>query len=404
MNENPLPDWLNNEFLEKALNSSNESNLKVISSEITNATAPGDNYGSHIYRATINISRNGLQEKLSVIIKAEVFNPELKKVMSELNAFEREINAFTVAIPQLQNLLQEKAVTNYQPYAAKCYYTSKDTPIMLVLEDLKEAGFRLANPSQVLDTKHCLLVVNTLATYHAASAVLNNRTSHKLEQVFEKGLYNTLSQEMFDLFFKPMLTELISIAQDWPECQGDIINKLRLIEENLRECLKASTQINETDFGVFAHLDVWVNNLMFHYSEDTKEVDAIRFVDFQGCQWTSPVLDLLYFINANAALEHVKNPQQIIDEYYRRLKETLAALGCVHLCPSKEYLHQQFDKRCKFGVVLGLVARSGVLMNRSDAETDASKVLKNEMFVKLSEAYKKDARKMLSIFNDRGWL
>ena len=78
------PDWINNEFLEKALNSQEECSLKVVSSVITKATAPGDNYGSDIYRAIVQISKNGLREKKSLILKAELTNTELKKVRMAL--------------------------------------------------------------------------------------------------------------------------------------------------------------------------------------------------------------------------------------------------------------------------------------------------------------------------------
>jgi Domain of unknown function (DUF227). len=127
-----------------------------------------------------------------------------------------------------------------------------------------------------------------------------------------------------------------------------------------------------------------------------------RFLDFQTCHWTSPVIDLLYFINANATMDHVKNPEIIIEEYYSGLNDTFTALGASHLCPSKLHLYQQCDKRCKFGVITGLVVRNGILGDNASA--DAVEKLLSDDKIHFGELYKKESREMLTIFHERGWL
>ena len=77
-----IPVWLNNQFLEKALNSEGDVECRVESSTVTRATAPGDNYGSDIYRVSLLISKNGEQENKCIIIKTEIRNEQLRKVCS----------------------------------------------------------------------------------------------------------------------------------------------------------------------------------------------------------------------------------------------------------------------------------------------------------------------------------
>jgi aminoglycoside phosphotransferase (APT) family kinase protein len=54
----------------------------------------------------------------------------------------------------------------------------------------------------------------------------------------------------------------------------------------------------ESGFNVLIHGDLWVNNILFGGLED-----AVRLVDFQLTHFTSPVLDLLYFIVTSATIE-----------------------------------------------------------------------------------------------------
>ena len=115
------------------------------------------------------------------------------------------------------------------------------------------------------------------------------------------------------------------------------------------------------------------------------------------------MIDLLLFINVNATIDIIKNPLIILDQYYKTLKETFSSLGHSHLCPSKEYIYDEFEKRCKFGVITGLGGRSMILMDRTEV-LDMNKMLKSESNRKFSEAYKKDVKLMLSIFYERGWL
>jgi hypothetical protein len=96
--------------------------------------------------------------------------------------FERESGAFMTIIPAVYRLLDDKSPGEFQPCAPRYlhYHSGSPTPA-IVLDDLKEQGFRMADRKVGLDMKHCLLVMKTLAQSHAASAVLHL----KVPEVFE---------------------------------------------------------------------------------------------------------------------------------------------------------------------------------------------------------------------------
>ena len=102
-------------------------------------------------------------------------------------------------------------------------------------------------------------------------------------------------------------------------------------------------------------------------------------------------------------MDIVLNPEDVIEEYYRKLCETLTTLGCGQLCPIKQHLYEQYDQRCKLGIMMGLVTRSYIFRGSSAVEDAAGKCTKEE-YSRFSETFRKDAKKMLPYFFQRGWL
>lgn len=57
---------------------------------------------------------------------------------------------------------------NFEPISPKCIYACKT---FLVLEDMSATGYRMGERREGLDLDQCLLVMRTLARFHAASVV-----------------------------------------------------------------------------------------------------------------------------------------------------------------------------------------------------------------------------------------
>jgi len=67
--EEICPRWLNKDFIKKALKSADDSVVEVDSYNVTNATAPGENYLSDMYRVTASVTREYGPEVTSFIVK-----------------------------------------------------------------------------------------------------------------------------------------------------------------------------------------------------------------------------------------------------------------------------------------------------------------------------------------------
>jgi hypothetical protein len=81
MSETDIPKWLNNSFFETALRSGGYGpSVTVTASEIGCATGVGENYGSDIFRAKLQVTLEGRRTTISLIVKVQPEKGELAKV------------------------------------------------------------------------------------------------------------------------------------------------------------------------------------------------------------------------------------------------------------------------------------------------------------------------------------
>ncbi|KAJ9578957.1 hypothetical protein L9F63_024936, partial [Diploptera punctata] len=71
----------------------------------------------------------------------------------------------------ISNLMSKENFKNEsKSITAKCMYTNMEpSHEVIVLDDLKKRGFRVTKVALGLDLKHCLLVMRTVAHYHAST-------------------------------------------------------------------------------------------------------------------------------------------------------------------------------------------------------------------------------------------
>ena len=76
-----IPDWINSDFLQKALRTNEEySNITVTSCKAEPAAAAGKNFSSELYRVTLETEHKGKTEQKSVIVKCAVQTGQLSEV------------------------------------------------------------------------------------------------------------------------------------------------------------------------------------------------------------------------------------------------------------------------------------------------------------------------------------
>ncbi|GLH16795.1 Uncharacterized protein GBIM_21079 [Gryllus bimaculatus] len=179
------PSWINKALIEQALRNDGEENPQVQAVDVRRALAEGENYGSTIYRVTAALSDG---KERSFIIKGPTV-AGLSEATQPSGTFQREITMFTDCIPKME---------------------------FLVMEDLRPAGFRLADRKRGLGLRHSLLALRGLARFHAAShALLRQRP--ELERALDNML--NVSDQGHQDFVKGELEATALACRSWPGFQ-----------------------------------------------------------------------------------------------------------------------------------------------------------------------------------------
>ena len=95
-----------------------------------------------------------------------------------------------------------------EPFAARYMYSCPGT---IVVDDLCAQGFRMAGRQKGLDLPHCLLVMRTLARFHAASVALHDKDPDSLSLYDQNFFSEPEAKEGLNKFFVGMTNKLTII-------------------------------------------------------------------------------------------------------------------------------------------------------------------------------------------------
>jgi len=181
-------------------------------------------------------------------------------------------------MPAVYRLLDDKSPGKFQPCTARClYYHSGSPATAIVLDDLKEQGFRLADRTVGLDMQHCLLVMKAIAQSHAASAVLHVKDP-EIFKPFSESFYCERQRTAIELISQSNLNGLAKEVENWPLFNDRFACKLHRLADKAVDFFIKLLERDDNDFNTFVHGDIWINNMMFRYSDDTDEVMDVRYI------------------------------------------------------------------------------------------------------------------------------
>ncbi|XP_072762644.1 uncharacterized protein [Anoplolepis gracilipes] len=400
-----IPAWLNLCFMEKALRKSeNDNSTQVIDIFAKPATNKGDNYTSDMIRVNVEYSRdqNGhkISEKKSVIIKVEpTLEGARKELVTQSRLFKTEILMMTDTLDKMNTLLKSK----YR-LSAKGLYVQESDPTLLVMEDLASLGFRIACRQAGLDLPHCILAIRGLARFHASSIAVCEKEPNQ-KQMYSRGMFNSKNSSEMKRFFVMGTKHLAEEMANWPEMKK-YSEKIAKLTDHIYQIGIEAGKFSEDDFNVINHGDCWVNNMMFNYDDDGKPIDHI-FVDFQLCVYTSPAVDLLYFLSTSPSPDVLENNKDILfNEYIGTLSATMEQLDCKTQPLTVEELKAALKRRASYGMISSFTVLPLVLVDKEEVK-DLDEMMNKDSYTNpgyKNEAYKKIMMKRVPMYDEWGLL
>lgn len=126
-------------------------------------------------------------------------------------------------------------------------------------------------------------------------------------------------------------------------------------QEKLRgrqfELLLKVTRAEPGQLNVFAHCDMWINNVMFQGRDEHTSTD-VKLIDFQICRWASPAMELFFFlITSCSAKVFVAEWDNLITYYHGVLVSAMEALKCNTRVDGLKEFKSDLDSRGVLGVI-----------------------------------------------------
>ncbi|XP_061393307.1 uncharacterized protein LOC133328777 [Musca vetustissima] len=337
------PEWFTKDYLESCLRSYyQDDSIKVVKLHAKPALGKGENYGGLLTRVKAEYKNSkGCLKKGGFIVKTSFEGDELAcKTMEPYDIFNREIEIYEEVLPKLKALLKE--IGDDEQIFAETMTVDREKSV-LVFEDLNERDFIMPDRLQGLDMETTKIVLRKLAKMHACSAVLNERQPHCLEH-YDKGFFNHHTEVYAPCFVGCFEACTRRVAQ-WPEFKH-LHKKLVELTPFYMELGKRVFDPLPSHLNVFAHGDLWTNNVLVKYDKKTKKPLDVIIIDFQYSAWTTPAADLFYLFNSSLTEEmHLHKQDELIQHYYIHLRETLEKLRYQGDIPSLHKFHQQLQEK-----------------------------------------------------------
>lgn len=151
--------------------------------------------------------------------------------------------------------------------------------------------------------------------------------------------------------------------------------------------------------NVLNHGDLWVNNMMFKYDANGRPIDLV-FVDYQMSFYSSPGIDINYFLNTSPKIDVRMNDRVALIRTYRaamaRALDEISLSGGARgmggrtvAAPSEQMILDEIEGREFFGFMAAVGILPIVLMDKETAKGasmealtvgDSAKAIKTAMY------------------------
>lgn len=223
-------------------------------------------------------------------------------------------------MPALRQFEQSKGVApenGFNEYP-NCYRTVNIEPSeSLFLEDLSGRGFAMLDRyTKDITVEHVLLLMRSLGKFHAISFAMKDQQATQ---------FNELISSMDEIFIKQGRFYFSTQAKYLENClsreeDAHLLARIKkLLEDGPLTVATNCIDPDITGIAVVSHGDTWQNNLMFRCDDSGKPIE-ISLLDWQISRYSSPIIDIVYFIFGCTTKElRDKHYDEFLNTYYSTL-------------------------------------------------------------------------------------
>lgn len=301
--------------------------IKYVKAEWCTLSENIEGYMGNHYILKIIYKVGNIEHSENFFVKTKLKNSEyLQNLSDNLSLYIKEIFFYN-------NLLREYEKMGYfTGFAPKGYYFKDNETI--VMESLKEKGYKLTGRDYLYDVNHCKVALKALAYYHGNYLAFEETKSLELNKTYR--IHQEHPEIFTNVMYIPGDTE--SIAAKFIESTRDCLLALcKLMPETEEWKKEFETKFKNLDpikimekslpyRRTCTHGDLWCNNMLFNYSGDTPI--SCCLVDYQVMEYRHPSYDALLLIYTNTRRDVRKNYRyELLDYYYHSLEEILKDYG-----------------------------------------------------------------------------
>lgn len=264
MSEFVFPNFLNEEYFQEILARTHKnSSIKVCDVEVGPCGAANDGFLSTLLRVHVNFIVNSSVERESFVVKMSTTHPIVIEMVGA-NSYDvqnKEMMFFEVIAPQIEKIL--KKIGEGKNLIPRAVAVDREHDV-IVFEDLQVKNFLMFDRLVGLDEVHTKLALKKLAKFHAASLVMKQKHPQAFKS-FDAGMFSR-KRTAFNYAFVSIFEFLTEEVGSWPGYEN-YAKKMKKLQPSLIEAGTRCFDVNEGDFCVLNHGDIWTNNLMFKYDE-----------------------------------------------------------------------------------------------------------------------------------------
>ena len=326
-----------------------------------------------------HIEANSSNSNLSLYLKCLPEDIKKRELMRCSLHFQNEETFYNIILPAFKQLQREKCLQESRsPISVpKCYAAEgngKDD--VVILEDMSTSGFVLLDRRSTMKLPYICLVLKELGRFHGFSLAFKTIQPEKMKQIIkcinEAVFVDPQFEEIFRIIFYNNLEDIYTAMKKYYEKESIYLKKFQQFLEKGLDLLPIQAQGDPSNepYNVVTHGDLWINNFLFHYDEDTSEPDDICFLDFQQIRYCSPAIDLGRFLYVNmdkATRDEYRD--RFLHCYHDSLSETLRQCSLIpeNLLPFCE-LESQLRKHSACFITLSLLTIVHALDSHEEEE------------------------------------